>query len=81
MITTHDLSLTELAHELPGRVRNLHFTERVVDGAMDFDYQLRDGVLPRGNALDLMRILKLPAPDSDGGEFTSLPRHGAGREH
>ena len=81
VITTHDLSLTELAHELPGRVRNLHFTERVVDGAMDFDYQLRDGVLPRGNALDLMRILKLPAPDSDGGEFTSLPRHGAGREH
>ena len=81
VMTTHDLSLTELAHELPGRVRNMHFTERVVDGAMEFDYQLRDGVLARGNALDLMRILNLPAPESDVVEFTSLPAPGPGREH
>ena len=81
VMTTHDLSLTELAHELPGRVRNMHFTERVVDGAMVFDYQLRDGVLTRGNALDLMRILNLPAPEGEVAEFTSLPAPGPGREN
>lgn len=81
VMTTHDLSLTELAHELPGRVRNMHFTERVVDGAMEFDYQLRDGVLAHGNALDLMRILNLPAPQGEVAEFTSLPAPGSGREH
>ncbi len=81
VMTTHDLSLTELAHELPGRVRNMHFTERVVDGAMEFDYQLRDGVLARGNALDLMRILDLPAPRGEVADFTSLPAPGPGREN
>lgn len=81
VMTTHDLSLTELAHQLPGRVRNMHFSERVVDGAMDFDYQLREGVLARGNALDLMRILNLPAPEGEVAEFTSLPTPGTGREH
>lgn len=81
VMTTHDLSLTELAHELPGRVRNMHFSERVVDGAMEFDYQLRDGVLAHGNALDLMRILNLPAPQGEGTEFTSLPAPGPGREN
>ncbi len=81
VMTTHDLSLTELADELPDRVRNMHFTERVVDGAMEFDYQLRDGVLPHGNALDLMRILKLPVPGAESGDFTSLPPRGTGREH
>ena len=81
VMTTHDLSLTELAHELPGRVRNMHFTERVADGAMEFDYQLRDGVLTRGNALDLMRMLNLPAPEGEVAEFTSLPARGPGREH
>lgn len=81
VMTTHDLSLTELAHGLPGRVRNMHFTERVVDGAMEFDYQLRDGVLARGNALDLMRILDLPAPRGEVADFTSLPAPGPGREN
>ena len=81
VMTTHDLTLTELAHGLPGRVRNMHFTERVVDGAMEFDYQLRDGVLARGNALDLMRILDLPAPEGEVADFTSLPAPGPGREN
>ncbi|MYB31682.1 MAG: hypothetical protein F4Y20_03920 [Acidobacteria bacterium] len=81
VMTTHDLSLTELSHELPGRVRNMHFTERVRDGAMEFDYQLREGVLARGNALDLMRILDLPAPEGDRADFTSLPAPGPGREN
>ncbi len=81
VLTTHDLSLTELDHEFPGRVRNMHLIERIEEGRMDFDYQLRDGVLPRGNALDLMRILGLPAPEDGAGEFTSLPVAAFGKEN
>lgn len=84
VMTTHDLSLTELAEELPRQVRNHHFRERIVDGAMDFDYDLREGPLTQGNALELMRMLNLPAPRPDGadaGEFTSLPGLAGDREH
>ena len=81
VMTTHDLSLTELAHEQPGKIRNMHFSERVVDGAMEFDYQLRPGVLAHGNALDLMRMLQLPAPEGDATEFTSLPPAASGRDN
>lgn len=87
VMTTHDLSLTELAEELPRQVRNHHFSERIVDGVMDFDYDLREGPLTRGNALELMRMLNLPAPrpdgadGADGGEFTSLPGLAGDREH
>lgn len=84
VMTTHDLSLTELAEELPRQVRNHHFSERIVDGAMDFDYDLREGPLTRGNALELMRMLNLPAPRPDGAdasEFTSLPGLAGDREH
>ena len=81
VLTTHDLALVELEHELPGRVRNMHFRERIAGGRMEFDYQLRDGVLPHGNALDLMRILRLPAPEAESGEFTSLPDDRRQREH
>lgn len=84
VMTTHDLSLTELAHELPRSVENHHFSERIEEGEMDFDYLLREGPLTRGNALELMRMLNLPTPRSDGGEggdFTSLPGLADGREH
>lgn len=84
VMTTHDLSLTELAEELPRQVRNHHFSERIVDGVMDFDYDLREGPLTQGNALELMRMLNLPAPRPDGadaGEFTSLPGLAGDREH
>lgn len=84
VMTTHDLSLTELAHELPRSVVNRHFSERIEEGVMDFDYLLREGPLTRGNALELMRMLNLPTPRSDGGEggdFTSLPGLADGREH
>ncbi len=81
ILTTHDLSLTELAHELPGRIRNMHFSEEVRDGVMRFDFRLRDGVLPRGNALELMRILNLPVPGSDSAEYTALPDVMAGQDN
>jgi len=58
VVTTHDLALTEIAAS-DGRVRNAHFEDQVVDGKMAFDYRLRDGVVTKSNALELMRSVGL----------------------
>lgn len=59
MVTTHDLALTEIAAMVPGEVRNVHLQDHVEDGAMRFDYKLRDGVITHSNALELMRMIGL----------------------
>jgi DNA mismatch repair ATPase MutS len=59
MVTTHDLALTEIAAIFPGEVKNVHLQDRVENGTMTFDYQLRDGVITHSNALELMRMIGL----------------------
>jgi hypothetical protein len=59
LVTTHDLALTEIAEALGGVVRNAHFQDYVEDGKMRFDYKLRDGVVEKSNALELMRLIGL----------------------
>jgi hypothetical protein len=59
MVTTHDLSLTEIAAIFPGRAKNVHLQDKVENGAMSFDYKLRDGVITHSNALELMRMIGL----------------------
>jgi hypothetical protein len=59
MVTTHDLSLTEIAAIFPGRVTNVHLQDKVENGRMSFDYKLRDGVITHSNALELMRMIGL----------------------
>ena len=59
MVTTHDLSLTEIASIFPGRVKNVHLQDKVENGQMSFDYKLRDGVITHSNALELMRMIGL----------------------
>jgi DNA mismatch repair ATPase MutS len=59
MVTTHDLSLTEIAAIFPGRVMNVHLQDKVANGQMSFDYKLRDGVITHSNALELMRMIGL----------------------
>ena len=59
MVTTHDLSLTEIAAIFPGDVRNVHLQDKVENGQMSFDYKLRDGVITHSNALELMRMIGL----------------------
>lgn len=54
-VTTHDLSLTGLADERPGRIRNVHFRDEVKGGDMTFDYTLREGVVTTTNALEVLR--------------------------
>ena len=59
MVTTHDLSLTEIASMFPDRVKNVHLQDKVENGQMSFDYKLRDGVITHSNALELMRMIGL----------------------
>jgi MutS domain V len=58
-ISTHDLELVKLADTCPD-IRNEHFREDVVDGAMVFDYVLRQGPSPTRNALKIMEMEGLP---------------------
>jgi hypothetical protein len=59
ILTTHDLALTEMAKSLGGIAHNSHFQDYVEDGKMRFDYKLRDGVVTKSNALELMRLVGL----------------------
>ena len=58
LATTHDLALTEMPG-LAGRARNVHFGETIEAGQMHFDFTLREGVVTRGNGLELMRAMGL----------------------
>lgn len=62
LISTHDLELVTLEEEIAG-LRNYHFREDVLDGAMVFDYQLRQGPCPTTNALKIMRLEGLPVAE------------------
>lgn len=59
LLTTHDLALTEIAEALGKAATNRHFEDRLENGTLVFDYQLRDGVVRRSNALELMRSVGL----------------------
>ncbi|HEY0703676.1 MAG TPA: hypothetical protein VGD60_12995 [Candidatus Acidoferrales bacterium] len=59
IVTTHDLALTEITGGLSAVVRNVHFQDYVEDGKMRFDHKLRDGVVAKSNALELMRLIGL----------------------
>jgi DNA mismatch repair ATPase MutS len=61
-ISTHDIELSKLA-EQELRVHNYNFQDKVVDGKMSFDYQLRPGPSPTTNALKIMAIEGLPVND------------------
>ena len=79
-MTTHDLSLTELAHELPGRVRNMHFTERVVDGAWSSTISFGKESSPAATRSISCGSSTCRAPGGGGG-LHSLPAPGPGREN
>jgi MutS domain V len=59
IVTTHDLALAEMARSMGNTVRNAHFEDHVENGEMRFDYKLRDGVVTKSNALELMRLVGL----------------------
>ncbi len=59
MVTTHDLALTAITAALSHSMRNVHLEDQIEDGQMKFDYKLRDGVVAKSNALELMRLIGL----------------------
>jgi DNA mismatch repair ATPase MutS len=61
-VSTHDEELCRLPPELMTRVELVHFRETVSDGAMTFDYRLREGPVKAGNALRVMRLAGLDVP-------------------
>jgi DNA mismatch repair ATPase MutS len=65
-VSTHDLQLVDTP-ALLSACHPFHFRETFVRGpegpSMSFDYTLRPGIAPTTNALKLMEIVGLPAPD------------------
>ena len=59
LITTHDLALSRLAETMSGRATNVHFEDHIEDGKILFDYRMREGVVKKSNALELMRGIGL----------------------
>jgi len=59
LVTTHDLALADITNTLGERARNVHFEDHIENGEIHFDYHLRDGVVERSNALELMRAVGL----------------------
>ena len=59
LMTTHDLALAEICDDPAVKGRNVHFEDEIADGEMTFDYKLREGVVEKSNAIELMRQIGL----------------------
>jgi DNA mismatch repair ATPase MutS len=59
LVTTHDLALAHIADTLAPRAANVHFEDHLEAGKMTFDFTLRQGVVRKSNALELMRSIGL----------------------
>jgi hypothetical protein len=59
MVTTHDLALTDMAASIGSAVRNAHFQDYIEKGEMRFDFKVREGIVTKSNALELMRLVGL----------------------
>jgi DNA mismatch repair ATPase MutS len=66
LVATHDVGLSALEGEHPGKIGNVHFTDVAVDGEMRFDYRLRPGVVRTSNALRLLSMAGVDVPADDG---------------
>lgn len=55
LIATHDLKLSEMENELPGKVINQCFEIRILNNELFFDYTLSNGVTQTMNATFLMK--------------------------
>ncbi len=55
-LSTHDLALTEIAHDPALCGINVHMGSRGQGDPMDFDYVLKTGVTQESNALAIARM-------------------------
>lgn len=73
VVSTHDLSLTEMASG-NGKGRNFHFRDIGEQGEMRYDYRMYSGVIKRSNALNIARLLGLDVPSFPSALKNSLSR-------
>jgi hypothetical protein len=59
LLTTHDLALAHIADVLAPGAANVHFEDSITNGRIAFDYHLREGIVRKSNALELMRSIGL----------------------
>ena len=62
-VTTHDLSLADLARVPGSTLVPVHFQDVLEDGRMRFDYTLRPGVVQSTNALRVLALAGIPVRD------------------
>ena len=55
IVSTHDLALAKVVDSLTPRAKNVHFEDHLEDGKVVFDYRMREGVVQKSNAVELMR--------------------------
>ncbi|MCK8521064.1 DNA mismatch repair protein MutS [Aquimarina sp. D1M17] len=60
IIATHDLSLCEIANDLP-QVKNRFFDAQIVDDELYFDYKFKDGICQNMNASFLLKKMGIVA--------------------
>ena len=60
LCTTHDLALARIVDEIGSAAANVHFEDVISEGQIRFDYKVKTGVVTRGNALALMKLVGLP---------------------
>jgi hypothetical protein len=70
LVTTHDLALADLTHDLDVGAANVHFSDTFENGEITFDYRMRPGVVQTSNALELMKAVGLitGAESAEGAE-------------
>jgi hypothetical protein len=59
LIATHDLELTKIEQKLPSKIKNYCFELQNIDGELETDYKLQNGVTKSMNAIYLMRKFKI----------------------
>ena len=63
LFATHDTSIAQHPSMQGFNLIAVHFTDILEDGAMHFDYRLRNGVVTSSNALALVASLGIPIPE------------------
>lgn len=58
IIATHDLSLCEVAEELP-QIKNYYFDAEIINDELSFDYKIKDGVAQNMNASFLLKKMHI----------------------
>ncbi len=60
LVTSHDLSLTEIPEKQELKGLNVHFAHLPATEGLGFDYHLRAGKVKQSNALQIIRMIGIP---------------------